>query len=64
MAHQQPGGHIRCPRCGGVFLDRGEMERLIQGEGGYYSGHGGRPEGFLGGIFGGGHHGERRGGHH
>lgn len=56
----------QCGRCGGIFLDRGELERLIQGEGGYYGGHGGAPrgEGFLGGIFGGGHHGGYRGGHH
>lgn len=25
----------RCPECGGIFLDRGELERLIEAEGRY-----------------------------
>lgn len=25
----------RCPECGGIFLDRGELERLIEAEGMY-----------------------------
>lgn len=56
----------QCERCGGIFLDRGELERLVEGEAGYYGGHGGPSQGggFLGGIFGGGQHGGRRGGHH
>lgn len=65
----------QCTSCQGVFLDRGELERLTEAEdvhygrgGGYGSGGGdhggsqGRRGGFLGGLFDGGH--ERRGGHH
>lgn len=60
----------QCTSCGGMFLDRGELERLIQAEGGQMSGgYGGQPGGMtggsgglLGGLFGGGH--GRRGGHH
>ena len=27
----------RCPECGGIFLDRGELERLAQAENAYIS---------------------------
>lgn len=62
----------QCSRCGGVFLDRGELERLMDAEGSYYGSRGveHRPEGgFLGGLFGGQHGGgfgggHRGGGHH
>lgn len=62
----------QCSSCQGVFLDRGELERLIQAEDAPYSGSGqygggqqGRQRGggFLGGLLGG-EHGGRRGGHH
>ena len=65
----------QCTSCQGVFLDRGELERLVQAEDVHYSGgprsggqyeggaSQGRPGGFLGGLFGG-EHGGRRGGHH
>lgn len=61
----------QCANCQGVFLDRGELERLVQAEdthysggaGQYGSGHQGRSGGFLGSLFGG-EHGGRRGGHH
>lgn len=68
----------QCSGCGGLFLDRGELERLTQAEdthygggqgggqsGGYGGGYGGQrgSGGFLGGLFGG-EHGGRRGGHH
>lgn len=52
-----------CQKCGGIFLDRGELERMMEEETRYYNNppqhHGGG--GFLGGVFGG-HHGRR--GHH
>lgn len=66
----------QCSSCQGIFLDRGELERLIQAEDVHYSGgappsgggYGGGGDqgsrgGFLGGLFGG-HDGGRRGGHH
>lgn len=28
----------RCPECGGIFLDRGELERLIEAEAAYMRG--------------------------
>lgn len=66
----------QCTSCQGVFLDRGELERLIAAEDVHYSGGGSMPGGpmpgggyqerrggFLGGLLGG-EHGGRRGGHH
>lgn len=62
----------QCTSCQGIFLDRGELERLMAAEDVHYSGGGpvqgggyqqGRSGGFLGGLFGG-EHGGRRGGHH
>lgn len=56
----------QCTGCGGLFLDRGELERLIEAEGAHYagaadpargdhregnSGYGRRRRGFLGGLF-------------
>ena len=41
----------QCTGCRGVFLDRGELERLVDAEGAYYEGRGG----------GGGDHREQRG---
>ena len=32
----------QCAGCRGVFLDRGELERLVDAEGAYYEGGGGR----------------------
>src|SRR3712207_855909 len=32
----------QCTGCRGVFLDRGELERLVDAEGAYYEGGGGR----------------------
>ena len=35
---ERNGIHIdRCTECGGLFLDRGELERLVDAEAGYYS---------------------------
>ena len=34
----------QCTGCRGVFLDRGELERLIDAEGEYYERGGGRPD--------------------
>lgn len=65
----------QCTNCQGVFLDRGEMERLIAAEDVHYSGGGPGPGGqygggyqerrggFLADLLGGGGYG-RRGGHH
>lgn len=60
----------QCSGCGGIFLDRGELERLIQAEDVHYGGPGGGGQygqgqpvqggGFLDRMFGG--HGRR--GHH
>jgi uncharacterized protein len=37
--YERNGVHLdRCTECGGLFLDRGELERLIDAEAGYYSG--------------------------
>ena len=64
----------QCTSCQGIFLDRGEMERLVEAEGRYlqappaapaaYQQQGYPPQqgGFLGSLFG--HQGDyRRGGH-
>jgi uncharacterized protein len=34
----------QCSGCRGVFLDRGELERLVDAEGGYYEQRGFKPE--------------------
>jgi uncharacterized protein len=37
--YERNGVHLdRCTECGGLFLDRGELERLIDAESGYYGG--------------------------
>ena len=33
----------QCTSCRGVFLDRGELERLVDAEASYYGGHAGAP---------------------
>lgn len=35
----------QCTGCRGIFLDRGELERLVEAEGSYYAGGGGTPAG-------------------
>lgn len=39
MRHTERGEILleRCTQCGGIFLDRGELERVIEAERGYYS---------------------------
>ncbi|MBY0493851.1 MAG: zf-TFIIB domain-containing protein [Cyanobacteria bacterium] len=63
----------QCTGCSGIFLDRGELERLIQAEDVHYSGGGqggpsGDPQaprrGFLDRVLGGHHSGYGRRGHH
>lgn len=71
------GVHIdRCPTCGGIFLDAGELEALERLAANYYGGgggghvapaggsygHGGHGGGYHGhgGHYGGGHHGRRK----
>ena len=34
----------QCTGCRGVFLDRGELERLVDAESAFYEGGGGRPQ--------------------
>jgi uncharacterized protein len=34
----------QCTECRGIFLDRGELERLVDAEGRHYGDTGGRPE--------------------
>ena len=46
----------QCTECRGIFLDRGELERLVEGENAYYAGGRGgvargEPEGPIGGGF-------------
>lgn len=80
----------QCTGCGGIFLDRGELEQLSAAEAQFYASqrasfyasqraseysgpqptvapqppaYGGRPAGFLGGLFGGEHYGGGYGGH-
>ncbi|MGI5131119.1 zf-TFIIB domain-containing protein [Pseudonocardia sp. CA-107938] len=37
------GVHIeQCQRCGGIFLDRGELEQIANAEQSFYGGHGHR----------------------
>ena len=58
----------QCTNCKGIFLDRGELERLVEAEDTHYGGGGAaqggqmqpgyeepRRRGFLGGMFEGGH---------
>lgn len=74
----------QCTECRGIFLDRGELERLVEAEDQHYqaaaqqapaayppsSGYPppdpyyGQRGGFLGQVFGGGHHGGYRREHH
>ena len=68
----------QCVECRGIFLDRGELERLIEAEDVHYQGAAqpagpapgygpppdGRQGGFLGQMLGGGRHGGYRRGHH
>ena len=65
----------QCEQCQGLFLDRGELERITESEAAYYTRQGspvpggGYPPpqqgGFLGGLFGGSQHGRGyRTGHH
>lgn len=67
----------QCSDCRGIFLDKGELERLMEAEDAHYRGapspqpSGYPPQdqyaqrgGFLGGVFGGGEHGGYRRGHH
>ena len=36
--YERHGVHVdRCTECGGIFLDRGELERLISAESGHYA---------------------------
>lgn len=34
----------QCTGCRGIFLDRGELERLVDAEGAYYQGSANRPD--------------------
>lgn len=64
----------RCPECGGIFLDRGELERLMEAEATYMQGNAppaappyaydDRANDYRGGEHGGGEHGGYRGGEH
>ena len=68
----------QCSDCRGIFLDAGELERLIEAEDVHYGAAAAQPAGyppsgypppnrsggFLGDIFGGGQRGGFRGGHH
>ncbi|MBX3104046.1 MAG: zf-TFIIB domain-containing protein [Cryobacterium sp.] len=65
----------QCEQCQGIFLDRGELEQLINAERNYYNSQppaAGYPQqqypsgqgGFLGSLLGGHHSGRRYGGHH
>jgi len=81
-AYERSGVTVdQCEQCHGLFLDRGELERLAEAEMAYNSrppqqtppaGYGTpgpyppqrqAPQGFLGGLFGGGGH-QRERGHH
>ena len=36
--YERNGVHVdRCTECGGIYLDRGELERLITAESSYYA---------------------------
>ena len=40
--YERNGVHVdRCIECGGLFLDRGELERLVDAEAGFYGDRGG-----------------------
>ena len=49
----------QCAECRGIFLDRGELERLTEAEANYYGSERSAPQEFRGG---GGHHGGGHGG--
>jgi Zn-finger nucleic acid-binding protein len=45
-SYERNGLHVdRCTECGGLFLDRGELERLVEAEAGYYGASGPAPVG-------------------
>ncbi|MBK1784248.1 TFIIB-type zinc ribbon-containing protein [Prauserella cavernicola] len=50
MSTVDKGGiHIeQCRGCGGIFLDRGELEQIISAENAYYGGPGGAPPPYQG----------------
>jgi len=40
--YERNGIHVdQCTECRGLFLDRGELEHLVQAEGSFYGGSGG-----------------------
>ena len=46
--YERSGIHVdQCPDCRGIFLDLGELERLIDAEGGGWSGRVGPPSDLL-----------------
>ena len=43
--YERNGIHVdQCSECRGLFLDRGELEHLVQAEGSFYGGGGGGSE--------------------
>jgi Zn-finger nucleic acid-binding protein len=43
--YERNGIHVdQCTECRGLFLDRGELEHLVQAEGSFYGGGGGGSE--------------------
>jgi len=43
--YERNGIHVdQCTECRGLFLDRGELEHLVQAEGSFYGGGGGESE--------------------
>jgi uncharacterized protein len=43
--YERNGIHVdQCTECRGLFLDRGELEHLVQAEGSFYGGGGGHAE--------------------
>jgi len=44
--YERNGVHVdQCTDCRGIFLDRGELDRLIDAENAWHGGHGERPGG-------------------
>ncbi len=42
--YERNGVHVdQCGDCRGLFLDRGELEKLVEAEGSFYGGGGGAP---------------------
>jgi len=42
--YERNGIHVdQCTECRGLFLDRGELEHLVQAEGSFYGGGGSEP---------------------